>query len=119
MKFFVVFLFSIYCLLFSNFAHAEISIGASMSSTNFRILDAQHSVVGVASASSTLFGLITVMGDFAIGSASSTNFGLRSGFLYYPKVVAPVLNTATVGDAQVALSWTAATAYSGWSIGGY
>src|SRR3989344_3545777 len=103
-----------------SFSSAEISIGASMSSTNFRILDAQHSIIsGVASASSNLFGLITVMGDFAIGSASSTNFGLRSGFLYFPKVVAPVLNTATVGDAQVALSWTAATAYSGWSIGGY
>lgn len=119
-RFFVIILFSTLYLLTSNFAYAEISQGASMSSTNFKILDAQHSIVGgLASASSTLFGLITVMGDFAIGSASSTNFGLRSGFLYYPKVVAPVLNTATAGDAQVVLSWTAATAYSGWNIGGY
>lgn len=91
-----------------------------MSSTNFRILDAQHSIIGgLASASSNLFGLITVIGDFAIGSASSTNFALRAGFLYFPKVVAPVLNTATAGDAQVTLSWTAASAYSGWNVGGY
>ena len=102
------------------YAHAEISKGASMSSTNFKILDAQHSIIGgLASASSSLFELITVMGDFAIGSASSANFGLLSGFLYYPKVVAPVLNTATAGDGQVALAWTAASAYSGLNIGGY
>lgn len=119
-KFSVIFLLAILYLLTSNLAYAEISKGTSMSSDNFRILDSQHSIVGgLASASSTLFGLITVMGDFAIGSASSTNFGLRSGFLYYPKVTAPVLNTATAGDAQVVLSWTAASAFSGWNIGGY
>ena len=59
------------------------------------------------------------MGDFAIGSSSITSFGLRTGFLYYPQVTAATLNTATAGGAPGALSWSVATAYQGWNIGGY
>src|SRR3989344_2787212 len=105
----------------SGFVYAEVAIGTSMSSDNFRILDAQHSIFGgVSSSSSTsLFGLVSVIGDFSIGSASSTNFGIRSGFLYFPQVTAPVLDTATAGSAKVTLSWTAASAYSGWTISSY
>jgi len=103
-----------------GFVLAEISKGASMSSDSFKILDPQHSIFGgTASSSSGTFILTATIGDLAIGSSSITNFGLRSGFLYFPKVVAPVLNTATAGDARVTLSWTAASAYSGWNIGGY
>lgn len=102
------------------FSFAEVSKGASLSSDSFRILDSQHSIFGgTASSSSQSFILTTTIGDFAIGSSSITNFGLRSGFLYFPEVTAPVLNTATAGNGQVALSWTAATAYQGWVIGGY
>src|SRR3989338_590743 len=106
--------------LWPVFGFAEISKGTSLSSDSFRILDSQHSLFGgTASSSSSNFILSATIGDFAIGSSSITNFGLRSGFLYFPKVTAAVLNTATAGDAQVALSWPAATAYQGWSIGGY
>ncbi|OGN27582.1 MAG: hypothetical protein A2941_01125 [Candidatus Yanofskybacteria bacterium RIFCSPLOWO2_01_FULL_49_17] len=102
------------------FSFAEISIGASLSSDNFRVLDPQHSLFGgTASSSSSNFLLTATIGDLAIGSASATTFGWRSGFLYYPKVTAPTLNTATAGNGQVALSWTAAAAYQGWTIGGY
>ena len=107
-------------LLLPNFALAEISKGTSISSDNFRVLDSQHSIFGgTSSSSSSNFILTAVMGDFAIGSSSITSFGLRSGFLYFPQVTAATLNTATAGDGQVALAWTAATAYQGWSIGGY
>lgn len=102
------------------FVSAETTNGASLSSDGFRILDSQQTIFGgTASSSSSHFGLTAVIGGFAIGSSSFTSFGLRSGFLYYPKVTAPVLNTATGGNGQVALSWSAATAYQGWSIGGY
>ncbi|MBI4158059.1 MAG: hypothetical protein HY505_00325 [Candidatus Yanofskybacteria bacterium] len=102
------------------FGFAEISKGTSLSSDNFKILDSQHSLFGgTASSSSSNFILSATIGDFAIGSSSITNFGLRSGFLYFPKVTAAVLDTATAGDAQVALAWTAATAFQGWTIGGY
>lgn len=110
----------ILAFLVPNFILAEISKGTSLSSDSFRVLDSQHSLFGgTASSSSSNFILSATIGDFAIGSSSITNFGLRSGFLYFPKVTAAVLNTATAGDAQVALSWTAATAHQGWSIGGY
>jgi len=106
--------------LWPVFGFAEISKGTSLSSDSFRILDSQHSLFGgTASSSSSNFILSATIGDFAIGSSSITNFGLRSGFLYFPKVTAATLNTATAGDGQVALSWTAATAAQGWSIGGY
>ena len=81
------------------FSFAEISIGASLSSDNFRVLDPQHSLFGgTASSSSSNFLLTATIGDLAIGSASATTFGWRSGFLYYPKVTAPTLNTATAGN---------------------
>src|SRR3989344_7108152 len=99
---------------------AEISRGTSLSSDNFKILDSQQTIFGgTASASSSNFILTGVIGGFAIGSSSFTNFNLRSGFLYYPQVTAAVLNTATAGSGQVALAWSAATAYQGWNIGGY
>ncbi|MBX4211339.1 MAG: hypothetical protein KW806_00870 [Candidatus Yanofskybacteria bacterium] len=104
----------------SNFVQAEVSLGSSLSSDNFKVLDSQHSVFGgSASSSSGSFNLQSTIGGLAIGSSSFTSFGLLSGFLYFPKVVAPVLNSATAGNAQVSLSWTAATAYQGWRIGGY
>lgn len=99
---------------------AEVSKGSSISSDNFRILDAQHSVFGgVASSSSAKFLLTATIGDLTIGSASTTNFGVRSGFLYYPRVVAPILNTATAGNSKVFLSWIPASASQGFSISGY
>ncbi len=101
-------------------ARAEFAEGSSMSSDNFKVLDAQHgSFGGVSSSSSGNYILLGSMGDVAIGSSSITNFKLNSGFLYYPKVVAPILNTATAGTTQVALAWTAASAFQGLSIGGY
>ncbi|MEK9158195.1 MAG: dockerin type I domain-containing protein [Patescibacteria group bacterium] len=107
-------------LVFIPSAHAEFSDGASMSSDNFKILDSQHgSFGGVSSSSSGSFILLGSLGDIAIGSSSITNFKLNSGFLYYPKVVAPILNTATAGTNQVSLAWTAATAFQGFSISGY
>lgn len=91
-----------------------------MSSDNFKVLDSQQTIFGgTASSSSSHFGLTAAIGGFAIGSSSFSSFILKSGFLYYPKVVAPTLNTATAGDAKVDLSWSAATAYQGWSISGY
>lgn len=103
-----------------QYARAEIATGASMSSTNFKVLDAQHgSFGGVSSSSSGAYILMGSIGDIAIGSSSITDFKLHSGFLYYPHVIAPVLNSATAGVQQVALAWTAATGLQGFSISGY
>lgn len=94
--------------------------GASMSSDNYRVLDSNQMIFGgIASSSSSNFILTAALGNFAIGTSSFNTFTLRSGFLYYPKVVAPVLSTATAGNSQVALTWTAAMGYQGWNINGY
>ena len=91
-----------------------------MSSSNFKVLDAQHgSFGGVSSSSSGNFILTGNVGAVAIGSSSITDFRLNSGFLYYPKVISPVLNSATAGINQVALAWSAAAAFQGLSVGGY
>lgn len=116
----VISLIGILFLLGTPNARAEISTGSSLSSDNFRILDSQHGGFGgIASSSSDQFRLTATIGDIAIGSSSITSFAVRSGFLYFPKVTAPTLNSATAGNAEVALAWSAATAFQGWSIGGY
>lgn len=62
-----------------------------------------------------LFGSIS---QIAIGTSTITGYQVVSGFLYFPVVTAPV-PSATAGAGQVSLTWSAATAAQGWSIGGY
>jgi hypothetical protein len=103
-----------------QYVYAEIATGASMSSNTFKVLDAQHgSFGGISSSSSGNFILMGNIGDIAIGSSLITDFKLRSGFLYYPQVIAPVLNSATAGTNEVSLAWTAASGFQGFSISGY
>src|SRR5258708_2038817 len=79
-----------------QYARAEFTNGASMSSQNFKVLDAQHgSFGGISSSSSGNYILLGSVGDIAVGSSSITDFKLKSGFLYYPHVIAPTLNSAT------------------------
>ncbi len=113
--------FLIVASIFSfQYASAELSQGSSMSSDNFKVLDAQHGSFGaISSSSSGNFILLGNIGDVAIGSSSITDFKLNSGFLYYPKVIAPILNSATAGVNQVALAWTGASAFQGLSVSGY
>jgi hypothetical protein len=100
-------------------AHAVTFVqGASLSSSNFRVVDSQHAGFK-ASSSSDSYRLLSTIGDIAIGSSSATSFGLRSGFLYYPLIIAPTLNSATAGDAQVTLTWAASTMDAGWTVSGY
>ena len=85
-------------------------------STNFTITAPTISSGGYAT--STSFTLQSIVSPFAVGTSSITSFGLNPGFLFYPFVSTPVV-TATAGDAQVALSWTAASGVLGWTVGGY
>lgn len=100
-------------------AHGVVFVkGASLSGSSFRVLDPQHAGFK-ASASSDNYQLLSTVGDVAIGSASGSSFGLRSGFLYYPLVIAPGLSSATAGDGDVDLIWSAATMDAGWTLSGY
>ena len=55
-----------------------------------------------------------------MGTTSKTaNFEVRGGFLFYPTVTAPSSVSATAGNGQVALSWTASTGALGWVVSGY
>lgn len=68
---------------------------------------------------STNFGLNAVISQMAIGTSTTNSlYELFGGFLYFPFVSTPAV-TATAGDAQVALTWTAADASTGWVVGGY
>ncbi len=48
-------------------------------------------------------------GQTSPGESTSSNFTYRSGFLYFPTASSPAIS-ATAGDGQVSLTWTAATA---------
>lgn len=77
-------------------------------STSFILRDPVVTVSG-GYATSTSFAYYSSTGQTVAGEATSTSFTLRSGFLYYPEATSPVL-TATAGNGQVSLSWTAAVA---------
>mgnify|MGYP001568301025 CR=1 FL=1 len=67
---------------------------------------------------STAFGLWGVLGQLAVGTSTSLGFGVNSGFLFFPEVTTPAVS-ATAGDTQVNLSWTASTGFLGWTVSGY
>lgn len=67
---------------------------------------------------SSAFGLWGALGQLGTGTSTSLSFGVNSGFLFFPEVTTPALS-ATAGDGQVNLSWTASTGFLGWTVSGY
>ena len=95
---------------------AYFALAQTYSSNNFTIT-APALYPGGYSSSDT-FRLTGVISQFAIGTSTIDSFKLFPGFLYFPFVSTPIV-TATAGTQQVALSWTAADASTGWSVGQY
>lgn len=92
-------------------------LATEFTSNSFKVQDPVFQIGGQKS-TSTSFQLFGSIGQVSIGTSTSSTFKDFGGFLYFPFVTTPVVS-ATAGDAQVALSWTAATAGLGWSIGSY
>lgn len=76
-------------------------------------------VEGGGMSTSTGFQLLGSQAGGIFGESTSTNFSGRFGFLYYPVVVATPVVSATPGNGQAALSWTAGEAALGWSVSAY
>ena len=94
------------------------SVKASdMSSTHFIIRDPVIGTMGD-SGTSTNFSLIDSGDTIFTNNASSTNFEINFGFLYYPQVTLGTLSATPVG-MQANLSWGASTGVSGWNVSGY
>ena len=98
-------------VLLATFARAD-----EYTSTNFKILEPVMMSGGYAS--STNFQLFGVISQMAISTSTATNFGVNSGFLYFPYVSTPAVS-ATPGDGKVDLSWTPSTGLLGWTVSGY
>lgn len=105
-------LLSFFLLLIAVAANATDYSGSS-----FIIRDPVLSIQG-GYTTSTNFTLFQSAGHVVSGRGTSTNFEVRSGFLWFPVVTTPVV-TATAGSGQVALSWTAAVGSLGWTVSGY
>ena len=88
-------------LVFFTFAHADFS------STSYTMENPVNIIEGGQSSSSS-FQYLSSTGQLTSGQSTSTSFAENAGFLYFPTASTPALS-ATAGNAQVALSWTAAT----------
>jgi len=77
-------------------------------STNFILRDPVISAGGGRSTSNS-FEHISVIGQTVSSQNTSSNFIQRAGFLFFPIATTPVV-TATAGDGQVSLTWTASSA---------
>ncbi len=98
------------CAVFTHVVYAQ-----EFQSGSYRALDPVIFPAGYSTSSN--FQLHSTISQVAIATSSATTFQVRSGFLYFPFASRPVA-TATAGDAQVGLSWTAANAF-GWTVSGY
>lgn len=88
-------------------------------SASFRILDpvlypAGYSTSSGYSLTSTIAQIVAGTSTAAAGTAREG----RSGFEYFPFVNTPSVS-ATAGDTQVALTWTASVGVLGWTVSGY
>lgn len=88
------------------------------SSANFNVKDPILSSGGGDESTSASFKLVGAIGQISLGTSSATTFGVNPGFLYFPEVTTPVVS-ATAGDGEVSLSWTASVGVLGWTVGGY
>jgi len=94
----------------------SVASAEEFSSTNFTVQNPVMFSGGYAT--STSFGLQSIIGGFAPGTSTAATFGDNAGFLFYPFVSTPAVG-ATAGDAQVALSWTTSEGFLGWTVSGY
>ncbi|MDP2593244.1 MAG: hypothetical protein Q8P52_01170 [bacterium] len=79
---------------------------ADFSSTNFTLENPINIIQGGESSSAS-FQYLSSTGQLTSGQGTSTSFVNNVGFLYFPTATSPSLS-ATPGDSQVVLTWTAA-----------
>ena len=81
------------------------SARAEITSTSYQ-LENPINIIGGGQASSSSFQYVGSTGQITGGQSTSSNFVQNIGFLYFPTATSPVVS-ATAGNAQVVLSWTA------------
>lgn len=96
-----IFALLVFGLVFYSLASADFS------STSYTLENPINIISGGQSTSSS-FQYISTNAQTAQGQSTSTSFSQNAGFLYFPTATSPVLS-ATAGNAQAALNWTAAT----------
>lgn len=111
MRYFIVFAIIISTTIFAVFVSAD-----EFTSSSFRVLDPVIFPAGYGTSSD--YQLWSSVSQLGIGTSTATDFRVHGGFLPFPIVSTPVIS-ATAGDAQVVLSWTAAIGVLGWTVSGY
>ena len=89
----------VFSFLFYSSARADVS------SPSFKVENPINTIGGGQSSSSS-FQYISSTGELDIGQSSSISFLHNIGLLYFPIATSPVVS-ATAGDSQAIISWTA------------
>ena len=108
--------FFLLAFLFALFGSGLVS-ATEFTSTDFQVLDPVLEPAGYSTSDG--YQLFGTMAQIAIGTSTITSFNLAGGFFFFPTTTPPTGITATAGDGQVTLSWTAGSAVLGWTVGGY
>ena len=109
--------FGIFILvLIASFFTPLDSYADEFTSSSFRLFDPVMAPAGFST--STGFQLWGTVAEIALGTSTASSFQLGGGFLRYPFASTPVVS-ATAGDGQTALSWTASQGVLGWTASGY
>lgn len=88
------------------------------SSTSFQLFAPVTQPGGFSTSSN--FSLTSVISELGIGESITLGSASQvfAGFLYFPFITTPTVS-ATAGNTQASLSWTAADGVLGWSVGAY
>jgi hypothetical protein len=93
-------------IIIIGFSKPISSLGATISGTNFSVLNPVITN-GLGSSSSANFGLGQSLGQMIVGKSASSNFQLWSGFQYYTVSTFTLMGTSsTSAEGSVVLIWT-------------
>ena len=98
------------------FLVTQFALATDYSSASYKVIDPVLFPAGYAT--STSYSLTSTVAQISTGTSTSVLWRDQSGFEYFPFANAPVLS-ASPGDAQVSLSWTASVGVLGWTVSGY
>jgi hypothetical protein len=109
-----VFLFSFF---FGTIFFVLPSLSTDYSSSSFILRNPVITVEGGRSTSDS-YTYFSSTGQLDSGVSDSTSYSIYGGFLHFPNITIPTLS-ATAGNAQVSLSWTASVSTFGYDITSY
>jgi len=109
-------LWQVFALSLTLLAPGFLAVATEYTSSGYKILDPVLAPAAFSSGGN--YQLWSTIAEPGLGASAASSYQLGAGFLRYPIASSPAVS-ATPGDREVTLNWTASQGYLGWTPSGY